>query len=484
MATAASSALDAVFYPRSIAIVGASNVEHKLGYKRLKALKESPYVGNLYAINPSSESVQGVPTFARLVDLPESVDLALIVVPPERVIEAVRDAAHARVKVAQIVTAGFSELGSRGAALELNLLELASSAGLRLIGPNCIGTYSAHAGVTWTRRSSSVAGGISVVSQSGGIAYDLLLRGGSAGVRFNKILSVGNCIDIEIPECVEYLASDSGTETIALYIEGVRDGRALYHNLRKASREKAVFVLKGGTTVRGSESVTSHTGQLAGDYRLWQAMFRQARVREVDSVDGLLSAITSAHFAVKPLADLGIALIGNGGGATVLATDTCERTGLRVAKVSAETVARMRSITGINGVGNPVDLPPGVLFDRKGAVVAELAEALAADANVGAVVVHLNLSPLAEDANVSNILDQVAPAFAHIDIGDSALVFVIRTDQSAILDDLRRGFAAQLARTLNTPVAFSMEEGLDFIRFASEKSADTGQLREDQDGQN
>jgi acyl-CoA synthetase (NDP forming) len=465
---AANTPLDALFSPNSVAIVGASNAVGKIGNGLVVALKDSPYRGRIYPINPREKLIEGFPAYASLSEIGSPVDFALVVVPPNHVEKVLQDAISAGVKVAQIVSAGFSELGDDGQAIEGRLLELCQNSGMRLIGPNCVGTYSSRSGISWTNRASFGHGGIAILSQSGGLSYDILLGGQEQGLAYSKIVSLGNCMDLDFPDFLEFLADDPETDAIGLYIEGVADGRRFFETLSIAASRKPVYVLKGGTTERGSRSVASHTGRLAGDYRIWKSAIRQARATEVSSVSELLSALKADYYQIRHPKEKGVALVGNGGGATVLATDACEAANLRLAVANEDTRHSLETLIPFAGAvgegGNPIDLPLPRLLQDGGELFSKIVETLGEDDDVGSVLIHLNLLPLADRMDARELLESVISRFHSVRAIATNPVFVIRSDGSDVVDSLQRFAREQLIEKAGVPVCATMSEGIDVVR--------------------
>ncbi len=395
------SLLQHAFMPDRIAVIGASGTRGKWSNDVFRIFAQS-FRGTLIPVNPHRSEVEGVGTAASVKEIGGRIDYAVIVVPRDLVPNAVRDCVAAGVPVVHVLSSGFAEVPGEGGALQAELERAVAGSGTVLIGPNSLGLYSARAGITLAWDSNLEPGAISFVSQSGGLCYDVLMRGQARGLGFSKILSVGNCADLDWPDYVRFLASDAETEVIALYIESVGDGRALFEALREASKAKTVVVLKGGRTSSGGRSAASHTGRLAGDYATWSAMIRQAGAIEVGSLDEMLltlSALEAARFpSAGNAADL--LVLGTGGGATVLIADACEDAGLHIAALDPETEAALAAmIPGaeeLGGVGNPLEFGADRMLGDPG-LVARLVSAAFADPAVGTALIHLNLTAVANN---------------------------------------------------------------------------------------
>jgi len=382
-----------VFYPRSMAVVGASPDEEKLGSRALRNFKEFGFKGSLYGIHPRERELYGCKTFPRLADLPERVERVVVTVPKSVVPDIVRQCVENDVRVVHIYTAGYGELDAEGRQAEKELLAQAAGSRLRLLGPNCLGTYVPSHGMTLIAGSEPEAGHISVVSQSGGMTYDMVKRGCHQGLRFSKAISIGNSIDLEPVDFLEYYAQDPDTKVMGGYIEAVRDGRRLRRALEMAVRnEKPVVLLKGGQTSSGQRAAASHTGAMASDFAVWRALFRQYGVSQVQSLEELLDTLLAFQM-LPPVKGRGVSLIGPGGGVSVTSTDAAERHGLVVAPFTPGTVAALKALELPPGTSlvNPLDVPAGVLRVQKGTVLGKVLRAAVADPGIDALVVHLNL---------------------------------------------------------------------------------------------
>lgn len=467
MESSLQTALRAAFHPRSIAVIGASNDLNKLGGSEIRLLREAGYAGKIYPINPKEESIQGLKAYPSVADVPDEVERAVIILPTRLVPDAVRDCAKKKVKVVQIYSAGFGEFGEAGKALEQELLAAAKEAGMRIIGPNCIGTYSPSGRISFISGTSLQSGHVAFVSQSGGIAFDIIDRGEVLGIRFSKVISIGNSIDLDHPDYLEYLLEDPDTKVIGCYMESVRDGQRLLQLLKRLTPKKPVVVLKGGRTESGTQSVASHTGSLAGNYQIWQALFRQTGVIPVTSVDEMLTALLALQ-SLKTYPAGRVAMIGNGGGATVLATDTLEERGLKLAKLSSTTVERIAQL-GVANNGrnvNPIDLPAYELSVKEGQLFGDLVRAFSQDPNVNYILFHINLIPFATYGNLAEILEQFARQLETVDPSAVNLVGVLRSNEKPEIEAVRFEAMRKLHQ-LGIPVFRTVEQGIYGIAVAA-----------------
>jgi acetate---CoA ligase (ADP-forming) len=400
----ADAALRAAFSPAAITIVGASRTPGKMGHVTLRALVEAGFPGRLYPVNPGGGEFLGLHSYSRVADLPEVPDFALIALRRPAVAEAVRECAAMRIPVIQVLTSGYGEMGGPGLSAEQELRDIARGRGSRLVGPNCVGTFSASARVTWTPQADFAPGGISFISQSGGLAYDLLAGGRFHGLAFDKIASVGNCADLDIADYLRFFAHEQSTTVVGVYVEGPRDGRRMFGELAALAAVKPVLVLKGGRSDTASASVTSHTGRIAGSYRVWQAAIRQAGAIEVKSFAEMVTGLAGLQSG-RPGPRRRVALVGNGGGVTVLAADSCADQGLEIATVNTGTSARLASLLDAvesyrPGAEAVVELPIDRLLSGDGRLLAILIRALREDPGVDTVILHINLVPLSDRNDV------------------------------------------------------------------------------------
>ena len=384
--------LEAVFYPRSIAVVGATGDRRKIGYGYMYSIYSANYQGKLYPVNPRAEPVLGLPGYASLLDIPGPVDYAIVCIPASNVLALLRDCAAKGVKAVQFFTAGFRELGTEeGRRLEGEVVKAARQGGFHIIGPNCIGVYSPEIrfpyGVTGL---VGEVGPVAVISQSGGHAGSILELGMRMGVRFNKIVSYGNGSDLDSPDYLEYLGDDPRTQYVGAYIEGVRNGRRFVEVARALTRHKPLVVWKGGLTAAGAKQASSHTGSLASPEVLWAGALRQAKAIQVmtmeDLDDTLLGFQQLGEFTGTRLAVI-TGMTGGGGGQSVSSADACSRAGFELPPLAPSTYARLSEVVPPVGsiLRNPLDIS-GIGTDLR--VVMGCLEAIASDPAVDAVMVH------------------------------------------------------------------------------------------------
>ncbi|MFW6125842.1 MAG: acetate--CoA ligase family protein [Chloroflexota bacterium] len=350
------SALHSVFYPRSVAVIGASASPSKWGFRILSRLIGSNPDAKLYAVNPKGGTILGCATYAGLGDIPGAVDLAVIVVPEGTVPAVMEECVDRGVKAAIVITAGFKETGVDGARLEARLRDITREAGLRFVGPNCNGHFNAEVGLFTTGPRGIRPGPVGLISQSGNFGTYILNRGIEKGTGFSKYVSSGNEADITIEDYLQYLADDEQTKVICAYIEGVKDGRRFFDLAKHISKEKPIVVMKSGRTERAARAVLSHTGALAGADEVHDAMFHQCGVVRVDEVDELLDVALALVRQPLPRGRR-VGIMTSGGGFGVVATDACLRYGLEVPPLLEETIEAMNKYLPPRWPhSNPVDM--------------------------------------------------------------------------------------------------------------------------------
>lgn len=382
-----------LFEPRTCAVVGASTTKVTLGNEMIRHLRGMEYGGAVYPIHPRASEVEGLKAYPSLGETPEPVDFAYVVVAAPQAPEALA-LARGRVKYALVVSSGFGEREERR-GLQEELLRAARGAGVRVIGPNCLGVYCPHGRVTFIAGSPRDPGPVGVISQSGGLGVDVIRRGGTRGIRFSRLVTVGNSADLGANDVLEFYAADPATGVIGLYTEAIGDGRRFVDILRGLDGAKPVVLMKGGMTEQGKRAAASHTGALASDGRLWRALAEQTGLVLVDTLDEFLDALLAFQFltprADRPTRD--VAMFGNGGGAGVLAADCFARAGLNVPRFGDETVRLLEEMNFPPGtsIDNPIDTPGGTLRVDGGRVAGRIVDAVHAAGEPDAFVMHVNV---------------------------------------------------------------------------------------------
>ena len=363
------------FEPSGVAVIGASREPGKLGHEVLRNILEAGFRGELYPVNPKAEEVLGLRCYPSVKDVPGKIELAVVVVPARFVPSIIAECGERGVRAAVVISGGFREVGAQGEELERQMLEAAKKARVRLLGPNCQGVNSTSVGLCASWPLVKTRGPISVISQSGTVLASMGCWASEEGVGVSKLIALGNKCDVDETELLAYLADDLETRVIALYIEGVRDGRRFVEIARGAVRKKPVVVLKGGRTPKGAEAVLSHTRSLAGEDAIFDAAFKQAGVLRVSGVEELYDACKGLALLPSPKGK-NVAIVTSSGGCGILATDACEELGLNVVDLPANVRQKLEGKLPPECVlRNPLDLTGGANSGMYDEVLAALGAA-------------------------------------------------------------------------------------------------------------
>ncbi|MEI6547257.1 MAG: acetate--CoA ligase family protein [Burkholderiales bacterium] len=361
--------LDPLFNPRSIAIVGASSSAHRIGGVPVDLLKRLGYAGRILPVNPKSEEIQGLPAWPTLTAIGEPIDLAIFAVPQAALDAAIDDAIAAGVKTGVIFTAGFAEVGAEGEAAQRGIAERAATAGLRLVGPNCLGVMNLRRGVYATFSPApgiglAKPGSIGMVSQSGAFAAYAYSLARDRGVGLSVWASTGNEADVQLADVISWMADDPDTRVIMVYMEGCRDGERLRRALAKAhAARKPVVVVKVGRTALGAQAARSHTAALAGDDAVYDALFRQYGVYRARDIEEFFNVAQGAALAGLARNDR-LALFTVSGGVGAFMADEASSIGLDVAELPMPAQQEILSLVPFAAPRNPIDITGQISNDR------------------------------------------------------------------------------------------------------------------------
>lgn len=321
---------DRLFSPQNVAIIGASRDPSSWGHTILRNLVDGGFKGGIFPVNPNADSILGIRCHKAVNEIPCEIDLAIIVIPARLVPGALIGCGEKHIPFAIIITSGFREAGNDGKALEDEIKRIAALYGIRIIGPNCMGMYNAHNRMTATfTYLVPKPGNISFISQSGAIGLAVLAWAKMKGIGFSKFISIGNESDVSLTEILDYLITDPSTTVIALYMESVRDGRALIRSLRSATKLKPIVVMKVGVTSFGAKTASSHTGALAVEDDVIDGIFTQFGVIRARGTDELFMLATSLATLPTPV-NRSALIISSGGGWAVECADLVELSGLNL----------------------------------------------------------------------------------------------------------------------------------------------------------
>ena len=372
--------LDIFFKPKSIAVVGASKNSTKIGHATLKNILISDYECKLYPINPKETHILGEKCYKKLADVPGKIDLVLISVPAPIVPQILQECKQKNVKNVIIITSGFSEIGNH--KLEDEIKKIVENSPMRVLGPNTMGYKNAADSldasfVFGTPRKGS----LSLISQSGALGIGMIYLANNEYVGISKIIGVGNKLDIDDDDLIDYFSKDPDTNVIGLYIEGVKDGRAFMNSIKACN--KPVLVVKAGKSAAGARATASHTGSMAGSDKIYDAAIKQAggiRCRDIVEMFDMARALSGQ----PPALGNRIGIITNGGGLGILLTDACETNGLTVPKLSSQTYKKIDKILpDLIKPNNPIDLVADAGFYRYESATRALLE----DPNIDGIIV-------------------------------------------------------------------------------------------------
>jgi acyl-CoA synthetase (NDP forming) len=467
-----------LFAPRAIAVAGASTTRSTFGNRSLAAYRNAGWDEHLYALHPEADEVDGVPAIRDVGDVDDPIDYLLVGVPAARCADVIR-ATAGRVPFVHVISGGFDEVGDDGAQLSVGLREAAREVKTRVVGPNCIGVYSSAGRQTFQLNAPRAVGRVSVVSQSGGLAGDLIMGGASRGIRYSKVLSAGNSVDVTPAEVVDWLVDDPETGVIGLYLEGASGAGRLVEALRRAQGHKPAVLLVGGQSAQGATAVASHTGSLTGETRVWEAIARSTSTTMVRTLEEFLAVLAhlqrwSDHLDGTTTDNARVLVVGVGGGASVLATDACDRAGLVLTPTSdpVRTHLRGMGLGAGTSVANPLEVPfgPAAAVEALRDVILPILEAQP----YPNVLVHANTSVYYSygTSGIGPLLDQLAD-LAAAPMGDARLAVVLRN-----LDFIPGADAERVLRTaaeLELSTFRSLDDGASAVaalaRFADARRA-------------
>ncbi|MCY3568821.1 MAG: CoA-binding protein, partial [Chloroflexi bacterium] len=412
----AQAALHTAFAPQSLAIAGVSprTTGWGGGQMFLRAVRNLDRVPQVYCLNPrGGELDDGTPLYRSLAEVPGPVESLISAVPASAILELIGDAVDKGVKVIHLFTAGFGETGdAERAELEAVVLGKLREAGIRLIGPNCMGIHSTRGGVSWMDDGSSKPGRVGMLSQSGMNASEVVGEGARRGIDFSNVASFGNASDLNEADFLDFLAHDPDTDIVLAYLEGIRNGRRFLRIAREMSQaRKPLVVLKGGLTEAGSRAASSHTGSLAGSAQIWNAVQHQGGFMPANSVEELLDLAVTIE-RMPGVAGPRCAVLGGGGGVSVLAADICDRNEIPVPWFAEQTQQVLREFTPVAGtsIRNPLDAG----FMLEGDHMETALNAVADDPSIDWLMVHTGTDGGGPRARQHDQLRQMADGLAAV----------------------------------------------------------------------
>ena len=396
--------LEAIFNPKTIAIIGASRTPGKVGYILTNNILNSGFHGEIYPVNPSAEEILGLKCYQSVIDISGVVDLAIITLPASSVLQVARECGEKGVKALVIISAGFKETGQEGALLEQQLADIGKKYRMRIQGPNCLGLIN-----TFTPLNLSFAAGmpkkgrIGFISQSGALGTAVLDWVLKENMGFHSFISLGNKTDLDEVDFIEAMSDNDEVGVILLYLESIEKGRKFLEVASAAVKKKPVIVLKGGTSFAGARAAGSHTGALVGSFLAYQTAFNKVGIIIAESIEELFDY--GVAFTEQPLPeDEGIAIITNAGGPGILATDLSEKLGVKISAISSEVQNKLRqSLPPASSTGNPVDVLGDARADRYRLAMLEVLS----DGNVHAVIVLLTPQAMTESLETAKSIVEI-----------------------------------------------------------------------------
>ncbi|MDR1722212.1 MAG: acetate--CoA ligase family protein [Methanobrevibacter sp.] len=400
--------LKEMFNPKSVAVIGASNSEGKVGYIVVDNIVKEGYDGKIYPINPKDSEIQGITAYKNVKDLPEVPDLVVVAIPSPFVNQSLEECGEVGVKNIVVITAGFKEVGGEGVKLEEEMVKIIKKYNINLVGPNSLGTIDSHTPLnTSFSQMMPPKGNIAFISQSGAMMVAIIDWSVTAGIGFSKVVSMGNKAGLSEIELLEFLADDDETAVVIAYLESVSDDEDFVRTLRKVSAKKPVVVLKSGSSAAGAEAASSHTGALAGSDVAFDTAFKQAGIFRVTTMDELFDVALA--FSKCPLpTGRNLAIITNAGGGGVVSVDAMERFGLNLVQFDDETTKRLKEAVPDEGsVKNPID----VLGDAPVSRYKESLEIVLENDEVDGLVVMVCPTATADPDGIANAIIDGAKEF-------------------------------------------------------------------------
>ncbi len=434
--------LSAIFDPKAIAFVGASTSKDKLGYQLIQTLVDFGFTGTIYPVHPTAPEIYGLKAYPSVAAIPGEVDRAYVAVGNKLVPEVLAQCRDKGVKVAQVLTAGFSEYSSDSSDLEQQMLDQLATGSMRMIGPNCIGTFSSSTrmAIGAPRYNPTEPGGITFYSQSGTYAGDVVRRAQVWGLPVARALSCGNCADLDMLDLLLFAESDPNTTIVAFYIESMRDPGLFFRAARNMT--KPVVILRGGMTEQGQVAASSHTAALATDRVLWDAGLSQSGVIQVGSMDDLMDTLLGLHVHGRSKGN-NLALFGSGGGVSVTSSDVAAQAGLRIPRLQDATAEGLRRF-GIPGtsVANPIDIPVWGLRDGDRYIFEEIINRLKVDGNIDRIVVFVEmgwvLDFIENDIEGLKALEAICASIARARPDGAPMSLALRSSGDKYQDDFVR----------------------------------------------
>ena len=435
--------LASFFQPESVAVVGASRTPGKGGYNIIENLRRLGYKGKIYPVNPHARKILGLAAYPDLTSIPEPPELVIIVLPPSQVLTSIKECAARGIKAVIIESAGFAEMDRSGAAAEAQIKKVAEQAGIRVIGPNSVGTINPYAGFdsslgrlnkTFLPKDTIRQGTVGFIGQTGlftGVYLPLI----NDEIGISKIACLGNKCDIDESDMLEYFGADTRTKVIVMYLESITNGQRFLTQARRIVRDKPIIVLKSAITESGAKASATHTGAVAGEDRVYDAAFRQCGIIRVGSFEQLWD-VTMAFVYAPPPAGNRVAIINLAGSGCVTAVDACVRHGLRIAALTADTKAKIKTVyPDWWQVRSPIDVWTAIEASGFEKTYTTITRAVMEDEGVDAVIAVMGANDWLPGKSVPELFKNIREEFP-----DKPLLAVSMLGDREIYLKMRRGF--------------------------------------------
>lgn len=392
------------FCPDSVAVIGASREEEKVGHIILDNIIDSGYKGKLFPVNPKADKIHGIKCYPSVLNVPGDIDLAIIVIPAQFVLQVLEECSKKNTKWSIIISAGFKETGIEGAKRERQLIEKAKDYGIRILGPNCLGIIDTKCPINATfSPNMPPMGKIGFISQSGALGTAILDWAKTNKIGFSKFVSLGNKADISENDLFDDWENEKDTEVITAYLEGVKYGREFIRISSRVSKKKPIIVVKSGNTDAGARAVSSHTGTLAGSAKAYEAAFKQAGIIRANTIRDLFNYATAFSYQPLPKGKK-VAIITNAGGPGIMATDECEKSDILLASLEKETIDGLKEfLPEAANFYNPIDILGDALADR----YKKTLEVVIKDNNVNAIVMLLTPQAMTQPYRTARAIVEV-----------------------------------------------------------------------------
>ncbi|MHA1311696.1 MAG: acetate--CoA ligase family protein [Candidatus Helarchaeota archaeon] len=412
--------IEEIFHPKGVALYGASP-KGGLGNLLIMGLIELGFP-NIYPIHPKVDEILGLKAYPNIKQVEGDIDLVIIAVHPRHVKKILYDCIEKKVKGVILFTSGFREIGEKGRNFENEIIQIARNGGIRIIGPNCMGIYCPESRLSFFPSLPLEKGNIAFVSQSGSLSTLVIMSSMLRGIYFSKVISIGNCADLNFNDFLEYFANDENTKVIGCYLEGIENGKEFIKLTKEISRKKPIIMWKVGLTNAGKKAANSHTGSLAGNSLLWEHIFQQTGMIKVHNINQLIEHFGMFQNPVLPKGNKVVVISGPGGPA-VSSADACELAGLELAKLSNETKIKLKEILPEfgTGVNNPVDLGLNIAFQPELEYLA--CEIAGADKNVDMVLIYISVLKKIQIKNFIKVQNKIKKPIALVTTFDISASF-------------------------------------------------------------